>query len=146
MSIIQCPECGWSISSKSLFCVRCGCCFADFEGLVKSLFVNELKDNKVSLPMKEIKTTINKVVEPPKQEVKVQAVNMPVELKEMVSYEIDNDKVVYTVLELMDIMGIGRNSAYDLVNSKQFPVKHIGKKMVVPIKPFNEWLEKSGGI
>ena len=50
------------------------------------------------------------------------------------------EKVVYTVNEIIDLLDIGRNKAYDLVNSNQFPVKHIGKKKVIPIKPFMEWL------
>lgn len=51
-----------------------------------------------------------------------------------------DEKIVYTVQEIKELLNIGINQAYDLVNSKQFPVKHIGKKIVVPVKPFMEWL------
>ncbi|MDF2844748.1 MAG: hypothetical protein K0R00_3174 [Herbinix sp.] len=49
-------------------------------------------------------------------------------------------KIVYTVQEIKEILNIGINQAYELVNSNQFPVKHIGKKKVVPAKPFMQWL------
>ena len=51
-----------------------------------------------------------------------------------------NDKIVYTVQELKSLLNIGINQTYELVSSKQFPVKHIGKKIVIPVKPFHEWL------
>lgn len=50
------------------------------------------------------------------------------------------EKIVYTVDEMRRILGIGRNQAYELVNSGKFPVKHIGKKIVVPAEPFKKWL------
>lgn len=53
---------------------------------------------------------------------------------------LENEKVVYTVQELKELLNIGINQTYELVNSKQFPIKHIGKKIVIPVKPFMEWL------
>jgi excisionase family DNA binding protein len=53
---------------------------------------------------------------------------------------IEDEKFIYTVDEMRQVLGIGRNSAYELVNSNQFPVKHIGKKIVIPIEPFKKWL------
>lgn len=53
---------------------------------------------------------------------------------------IREEKVIYTVHEIKDLLGIGINQAYELVKSEQFPVKHIGKKIVIPTKPFMEWL------
>lgn len=49
-------------------------------------------------------------------------------------------KIIYTVQELKELLGIGINQCYDLVNSGEFPVKHIGKKMVIPVEPFMKWL------
>ena len=53
-----------------------------------------------------------------------------------------NEKVIYTVEEVQHILGIGRVQAYDLMKTNQFPVKHIGKRIVIPVKPFMEWLNK----
>jgi hypothetical protein len=50
------------------------------------------------------------------------------------------EKVVFTVKDIKNLLNIGIDQAYDLVNSGQFPVKHIGKKKVIPIKPFMDWL------
>lgn len=50
------------------------------------------------------------------------------------------EKIIYTVHEIKDLLGIGINQCYELVKSEQFVVKHIGKKIVIPVKPFMEWL------
>jgi hypothetical protein len=96
MAIIKCPECNWYISDKSLFCVRCGCCFVDFEGLVKSLFANMAKENKVPEIKEKVKTITIEKPEVKKQEVKEQAVNKPanVEQKQILPEEIYNEKVI----------------------------------------------------
>lgn len=52
----------------------------------------------------------------------------------------EDEKVVYSVHELKKVLGIGINQCYDLVKTNQFPVKHIGNKIVVPIEPFKKWL------
>lgn len=40
------------------------------------------------------------------------------------------DKIVYTVEEMAHLLNIGRNSAYELAVSKDFPSKRIGKKII----------------
>lgn len=54
----------------------------------------------------------------------------------------DNDeiKVVYTVDDIKNMLGIGKNQAYALVNSGEFHVCHIGKKILIPKMVFNDWL------
>ncbi|MDF2820210.1 MAG: hypothetical protein K0R15_651 [Clostridiales bacterium] len=54
----------------------------------------------------------------------------------------EDEKVIYTVKELKELLGIGINQCYTLINTDQFPIKHIGKKIVIPVKPFKEWLNK----
>lgn len=49
-------------------------------------------------------------------------------------------KSVYTVAEIQKILDIGKNQAYTLVKSKPFVVHEIGKKMVIPVVSFNQWL------
>lgn len=52
----------------------------------------------------------------------------------------NNERVVFTVKEIQNILGIGKNSAYELVNSKNFPVRYIGNKKIIPKEPFLDWL------
>lgn len=52
------------------------------------------------------------------------------------------DKRVYTVDEIQDILGIGRTSAYNLVNQKLFHVVRIGGSIRISKKSFDEWLDK----
>lgn len=51
-------------------------------------------------------------------------------------------KSVYTVDEIKDILGVGINKAYLLVNKGDFPVKKIGKRKLIPAKPFHDWLNQ----
>lgn len=51
-----------------------------------------------------------------------------------------NDTLVYTVNELAKVLNIGMNSAYYLVNSKDFPKITVGRKILVPKKALEEWI------
>ena len=56
-----------------------------------------------------------------------------------------NDKVecgMYTVEEIAKILKIGKNTAYRLINERNFPVKRIGNVIRIPKQPFDEWLKK----
>lgn len=50
-------------------------------------------------------------------------------------------KRTYTVEEIQNILGIGRNSAYGLVKSKVFHSVRIGGNIRISKKSFNEWLD-----
>lgn len=52
------------------------------------------------------------------------------------------NKLTITVAELAEYLGIGRNSAYTLVNSKDFPKIQIGRKIIIPIKSLEKWIER----
>lgn len=54
----------------------------------------------------------------------------------------ENKKYVYTVDEIKDILGIGINQTYELVKTGAFPVKKIGRKNLIPVVPFHEWLNE----
>lgn len=59
------------------------------------------------------------------------------------NYDInENIKSTYTVKDIKQILDIGINQAYELAESGQFPIVRVGKggKIVIPMKPFNEWL------
>jgi len=51
------------------------------------------------------------------------------------------EKIVYTVDDIRQLLGIGKNKAYALMNSGVFEVKTIGTTKVVSKKVFYEWLE-----
>lgn len=47
---------------------------------------------------------------------------------------------VYTVKDIQNMLNISRNSAYALVNSKAFPIVHVGTHIRIPCARFDEWL------
>ena len=49
----------------------------------------------------------------------------------------------YTVEDIMTILRLGRNAAYNLVHSKAFPVIRIGNLLRIPKSSFHEWLNSS---
>jgi predicted DNA-binding transcriptional regulator AlpA len=55
--------------------------------------------------------------------------------------EDDNEKVMLGVSDIMQLTGIGRDKAYGLLCSKQFPVRMIGKRRMVHKDIFNDWLK-----
>ncbi len=52
------------------------------------------------------------------------------------------EKRIYTVNEIQKMLGIGRNSAYTLVNSGVFKTVRIGGSIRISKQSFDEWLDK----
>ncbi|MEB2589427.1 helix-turn-helix domain-containing protein [Bacillus cereus] len=50
---------------------------------------------------------------------------------------------ILTVMELKEYLGIGREQAYTLVNNKDFPVKKIGRRILIYKPNLIRWLESS---
>ena len=48
----------------------------------------------------------------------------------------EQKKKVYTVEEVREILGIGKNKAYN----QTFPVLRIGSRILIPIRTFEDWL------
>lgn len=48
-----------------------------------------------------------------------------------------------TANDLVEIMRIGRSSAYELMRTEQFPSIRIGKSVRVPKSAFIQWLERN---
>ena len=69
---------------------------------------------------------------------RIAALNKDTEAMPSISYE----KRIYTVDEIQDILGIGRNSAYNLVKSSVFHSVRIGGNIRISKKSFDEWLDK----
>ena len=51
------------------------------------------------------------------------------------------EKRVYTVEEIMDILNIGKNTAYALVNSGVFHFVKVGGHYRISKKSFDQWLD-----
>jgi excisionase family DNA binding protein len=47
---------------------------------------------------------------------------------------------VYTVPEIQKILGVSKNTAYQLVKSKLFETRTLGKKILISRKSFERWL------
>ena len=42
------------------------------------------------------------------------------------------NKLVYSVIEMAELLGIGRSKAYELVRSRTIPSLRLGRRMVIP--------------
>ena len=56
------------------------------------------------------------------------------------------EKRTYTVPEIQDILGIGKNSAYSLVKSGAFRTVRIGGSIRVSKKSFEKWLDEKSQV
>ncbi len=50
------------------------------------------------------------------------------------------EKQVYSVSDIMVLLGIGRTKAYELVNSNCFRTLKVGGQIIVPKRSFDLWL------
>lgn len=69
---------------------------------------------------------------------RIAALNKDIEAMPSIPYE----KRIYTVDEIQDILGIGRNSVYNLVKSGVFHSVRIGGNIRISKKSFDDWLDK----
>lgn len=49
--------------------------------------------------------------------------------------------IIYTVEDLMGILKIGKNTAYNLIKTDGFPVIKIRNQFRIPANKLNEWIE-----
>lgn len=50
------------------------------------------------------------------------------------------EKLVYSIQEVADLLGISRSYTYELVRNGTIPVLELGKKRVIPKEKFNNWV------
>lgn len=55
------------------------------------------------------------------------------------------DKLTISATELPRVLGVGRNTAYELVKRSDFPAVRIGRRIVIPIDALKEWLNNHTG-
>lgn len=53
------------------------------------------------------------------------------------------EKATMSITELANVLGISRPFAYKLVQVPGFPIIKVGKRKLVPITAFNEWLNSN---
>ena len=53
------------------------------------------------------------------------------------------EKRAYTVEEIMEMLVIGKNTAYSLIKSGAFKIVKIGNHYRISKKSFDDWLDKS---
>jgi len=58
------------------------------------------------------------------------------------AYPVIAEKRTYTVPEIQDILGIGRNAAYTIVKSGAFRTVRIGGSIRISKKSFDAWLDE----
>lgn len=54
------------------------------------------------------------------------------------------EKLTLSVSEMQKALGIGRNTAYELVNREDFPAVRLGKRIVIPVEGLTAWLKAQG--
>lgn len=50
--------------------------------------------------------------------------------------------LMLSVIQVAEVLGISKTSAYELVHSDSFPSITIGKRLIVPKDKFIEWIKK----
>lgn len=53
------------------------------------------------------------------------------------------ENICYDMAALSKLLPIGKNNLYSLVHSKGFPKITVGRKILIPKKEFEQWLETS---
>jgi len=53
------------------------------------------------------------------------------------------DALCYDMKTLQEVIPIGRNNLYNLVHSEGFPRISVGKRIIIPKKALEDWLEKA---
>lgn len=56
------------------------------------------------------------------------------------------EKMVYTIQEVAELLGISRSYAYELVRNGTIPALVLGKKRVISKEKFNQWLNGEKGL
>lgn len=52
------------------------------------------------------------------------------------------EKLVYSIQEAADLLGISRSYTYELVRNGTIPVLELGNKRVIPKEKFKQWINK----
>jgi len=53
------------------------------------------------------------------------------------------EKLTCSIEEMAELLGISKPTAYKLANSEGFPLLKIGKRKLIPLQRFLEWVDKN---
>lgn len=54
-----------------------------------------------------------------------------------------NEKLTLSVEEAGKLLGVSRQVAYQLIHRTDFPTLHIGRRILVPRKQLEEWMDRN---
>ena len=55
------------------------------------------------------------------------------------------DKLAYTLSQAASAINVSRPTMTQLVRQKDFPAIRVGRKWLIPVHPFERWLEMQAG-
>ena len=62
------------------------------------------------------------------------------------TYHSYDDLPLFLNAELISkVLGVSLSSAYELMHNKEFPAVHVGSRIVLPKKQFQQWVEEQMG-
>lgn len=53
------------------------------------------------------------------------------------------EKIVYTIPEVAQLLGISRSYAYELVKRNEIPILKLGKRRMIPKQYLEQWIQKN---
>lgn len=53
------------------------------------------------------------------------------------------DKIVYTIPEVAQLLGISRSYAYELVKRNEIPILKLGKRRMIPKQYLEQWIQQN---
>ena len=56
------------------------------------------------------------------------------------------EKLAYTVQEAAEVLNIGLNKTYELIQQNQIPFIRVGRKILIPKKTLEKWLIESASV
>lgn len=60
---------------------------------------------------------------------------------EVMWVDIDDLPIILTPKEVGEVLGVSRNTVYEILHSKEFPAFMVGKQYRIPKKKFIDWLD-----
>ncbi len=55
------------------------------------------------------------------------------------------EKLTLSVEEMGKLLGVSRQTAYNLIHRADFPTLHIGKRVLIPKKQLEAWMDRQLG-
>lgn len=53
------------------------------------------------------------------------------------------EKIVYTIPEVAQLLGISRSYAYELVKRNEIPILKLGKRRMIPKQYLEQWIQQN---